>query len=135
MERGSDKHTPRLDEGLKHDTQSVVQGSPVESRADEAREQEGPGEGEPTPDVRLFGGRLPANGGEPTADELEGRAELARHLDPSVFPAHPAALLESAQRHHAPGWVFDALRSLPEHTYENTQAVWEALGGSVEHRA
>ncbi|MDQ4098577.1 MAG: DUF2795 domain-containing protein [Actinomycetota bacterium] len=135
MERGSDKHAPRLDEGLKHDTQSIVQGSPVESRAEESREQEGPGEADPTPDARLVGGLRPSNGEAPTDDELEARSDLARHLDPSVFPADRDALRASAERNHAPDWVLDALRALPpDDTFPNTEAVWLALGGSRERR-
>jgi hypothetical protein len=48
VERGSDKHSPRADEELQKETKSV-QGSPIEARAEEFREQEGPGEGEPVP--------------------------------------------------------------------------------------
>ena len=40
MERSSDKHGSRLDEELKRELSSLVKGSPVESRAAEAREQE-----------------------------------------------------------------------------------------------
>ncbi|MGH9277846.1 MAG: DUF2795 domain-containing protein [Acidimicrobiales bacterium] len=123
MERASDKHGPRLDDALEQDTRSIVQGQPVEARADEAREQEGPGEGEPTPDVRL------------TGDEVEARAELARHLDPSVFPARTEQLCESAARHHAPGWILTLLRALPDGTYDTTEDVWSALGGTRETRS
>lgn len=135
VERGSDKHAARLDEGLKSDTRSMLQGSPVESRADEGREQEGPGDGEPTPDARLTGGRLQDDGTRPTDEELEARTELARHLDPSVFPAEPAALLASAEGNHAPDWILDMLRNLPDASYPTTEAVWEALGGTREQRA
>ena len=132
VERGSDKHAPRLDENLKHDTRSIVQGS-SESRAEEGREQEGPGEDEPTPDARLSGGLRQQDGQFPTDDELEARSDLARHLDPSVFPADRAALLESAAGNHAPAWVVDALSALPPaERYPNTEAVWTALGGSRE---
>ena len=135
VERASDKHSPRLDEQLKHDTQSLLQGSPVESRAEESREQEGPGEGDPTPDARLTGGRLVDSPNWPTDDQLEARAELARHLEPSVFPADREALQASAERQHAPGWILDSLTALPDgHSFETTEAVWEALGGSKEER-
>lgn len=134
MERGSDKHGPRLDEGLKSDTRSLVQGSPVEARADEGREQEGPGEGDPTPDSRLVGGRVQYDGVRPTDEEFEARAELARHLQPSVFPARPARLLESAEEQHAPQWILDALHALPDDSYPTVEAVWQALGGSREQR-
>ena len=75
MERGSDKHGPRVDEELDHETRSLRQGAPVESRVEEHREQEGPGE------------------------------------------------------------VLERLQALPAgRAYENVQAVWAALGGTVEHR-
>ena len=135
MERGSDKHGSRLDEALAHDTQSIVQGAGGEARADEGREQECPGDGEPTPDARLAGGRLAGDGSRPTDDELEARSELARHLDPSVFPADAGALVANADGNHAPAWVLEALRALPDGQYPTTESVWEALGGSVERRA
>ena len=47
MERGSDKHGPRVDEALEQRTGSLDQGAPVESRADEARAEETPGEDQP----------------------------------------------------------------------------------------
>ena len=136
MERGSDKHAPRLDEGLKHDTRSLVQGAGGESRADESREQEGPGDGEPTPDARVVGGLRQADGRFPTDEELEARTDLARHLEPSIFPADRRALIDSAERNDAPDWILDALVGLSrDATFANTEAVWEALGGSREARA
>lgn len=132
VERASDKHGPRLDEQLKHDTQSMVRGSPVEARAEEGREQEGPGEGDPTPDSRLRGGRLQGDATWPTDDQLEARAELARHLEPSVFPADREELAASARRQHAPAWILESLTALPDGSFDTTEAVWEALGGSRE---
>src|SRR3954452_340970 len=102
MERGSDKHTPRVDEELKHDTDSLTHGSPVEARADEGREQEGAADEEPTPDALLTGDRPTADPDTLTHDEVEARTELARHLEPSVFPADRAALVASAQHLQAP---------------------------------
>ena len=49
MERKSEKHNPRLDDEMKHETESLVRGAPVEARAEEFREQEGPADDEPTP--------------------------------------------------------------------------------------
>ncbi len=106
----------------------------MEARASEGREQEGPAEGEPTPDSRLVGGRGSADGSQPTDDEIEARAEIARHLDPSVFPAGRADVVQSAEANHAPGWILDLLRRLPDQRYVNNEAVWEALGGTAEHR-
>ena len=106
----------------------------MESRAEEVREQEGPADGDPTPDARLRGGRLQDDAGWPTDDQFEARAELARHLEPSVFPADREALAASARRSNAPGWVLDSLTALPDGPFETTEAVWEALGGAKERR-
>ena len=135
MERRSDKHSPRLDEALEGATASMVRGSPVEARAEEWREQEGPAEGEPVSDARLAGGRGSPDPDVLTYDEVEARAELARNLEPSVFPADREALIASAERMNAPGPVVDRLRRLPDGEFTHTEAVWEALGGRVEFRA
>ncbi|MEW6155120.1 MAG: DUF2795 domain-containing protein [Actinomycetota bacterium] len=119
MERGSDKHGPRLDEELKHVTRSIVRGAPVEARADERREQEGPADGDPTPDSRVRG---------PDADqEVELRADLARYLAPSVFPARTGEVVESARENHAPQWVVRSLEALADDRFENVRQVWEAV--------
>ena len=130
MERGSDKHAAMLDEALKHDTASLVRGS-KESRSDEFREQEGPGEGEPTPDTRIGGGgEIPGAG--LSLDDIEGRSELARYLEHRQFPAHPEELAASAEERHAPDAVVEQLRQAPDRLYENVAEVWEALGGRNE---
>ena len=133
MERGSDRHSPRVDEQLDHETRSLQQGSPVESRVEEHREQEGPGEDQPTPDARLRGGR--ATAASLDLDDAEARTEIARFLNPSAFPADREALLASAEGNQAPAAVLERLEALPAgRTYENVQDVWRALGGTVEHR-
>ena len=133
MERGSDKHGPRLDEELDHETRSIQQGSPVESRVEEHREQEGPGEDQPTPDVRLTGGR--ATAASLDLDDAETRADIARFLTPSTLPADREALVADAEGNHAPEEVLERLRALTAgRAYENVQDVWAALGGTVEHR-
>jgi hypothetical protein len=47
MERGSDKHAPRLDDEMDRETKPITQGSPIEARADESRMKEPPGDDEP----------------------------------------------------------------------------------------
>ena len=135
MERSSDKHAPRVDEELKHELRSIVQGSPVEARANEAREQEGPADGEPTPDALITGDRPSATPDALGHDEIETRAELARHLEPSVFPADRPTLIASARRSGAPDDILASLERLPDGTFDHMEAVWEALGGRVEYRA
>jgi hypothetical protein len=133
LERGSDKHSPRVDEQLDHETRSLTQGAPVESRVEEYREQEGPGEDQPTTDARLTGGR--ATAGSLDLDDAETRADIARFLTPSVFPADREALLADAEANQAPEEVLERLRALPAgRAYENVQDVWSTLGGTVEHR-
>ena len=55
MERGSDKHSPRIDDEMHHEVRSLEQGAPVEARVEEFREQEGPGDDQPMPESRLRG--------------------------------------------------------------------------------
>jgi hypothetical protein len=135
MDRGSDKHSAMVDEQLERDVRSMLQGSPVESRSSEAREQEGPGDGEVSPDARLSGDRgLTDESVALRDDEVEARSDLARHLEGSVFPADREALVASARRMGAPDDLVGRLSRLPDDTYSHTEAVWEALGGRAEPR-
>lgn len=49
MERGSSKHTGRLDDQMQQETGPLTQGAPLESHVEEHLEKEGPGDGEPVP--------------------------------------------------------------------------------------
>jgi hypothetical protein len=131
VERGSDKHSAMVDEALKHDTASLLHGGPSEARSEEFREQEGPAEGEPTPDARLSGGaEIPGVG--LSLDDINGRAELARYLEHRKFPARPDELAAHARERHAPDAVVEQLRSAPDRVYDTVAEVWAALGGRVE---
>jgi hypothetical protein len=132
-ERGSDKHNPRVDEEFVRETEAMERGAPVPSRSQEFREIEGAGDDEDSPDARLSGDRglVPEEALDP--DELEARSEIARHLEPSIFPADRETLLSSARDNSAPNSVLERLRRLPEETvFENVQGVWTALGGGSE---
>ena len=136
MDRGSDKHSPRIDDGLAHDTRPLTQGAPLESRADEARQQEGAGDDEPTTDA-LLTGDVHGEQSQDTLldhDDAEARSRLAAYLRPSVWPADREALLRCAEELNATRDVLDQLRRLPDGTFSHTEAVWEALGGKVEYR-
>lgn len=128
MERESDKHSPRVDDAMRHDLESLLRGTPEESRAREDRLQEDPDVGP---------------GRSPRAEESVGlgvsasttyeRAELAQHLAAVTFPARRDDLVSGAEADHAPPRLVDALRSLPpDQQHENVQSVWRALGGEVE---
>ena len=131
MERGSDKHSPRVDEELDHETRSLQQGAPIESRVEEFREQEGPGEDQPTPEPRLTEGLT----GSLDLDDAEARSDIARYLDPSAFPADRDGLVANAEANNAPEAVLERLQALPAgRTYDALPDVWAALGGTDEHR-
>lgn len=136
MARGSDKHSPRIDDNLAHDTRSLTQGAPMEARADEGRQQEGAADDEPTPDALLSGDLHPEQASDAglNHDEVEARSRLASYLRPSVWPADREGLLACAEGLHAPSDVLDQLRRLPDGTFSHTEAAWEALGGKVEFR-
>jgi hypothetical protein len=120
-----------VDEALRHDTASLLGGTPAESRSQEGREQEGPADGEPTPDARITGDRdVPP--GALTLDDVNARAELARHLDRAVFPARTGELVANAREHFAPEDVVAELERLPDDLYETVGDVWKALGRPVE---
>ena len=135
MERGSDKHSPRIDESLREATASIVQGSGIEARAEEFREQEGPADGEafPSPGRAVVHGE-PGMDSSLSEDEVNRRADLARHLPPKCFPARPGELVAAARAQHAPDSTVALLEALPDHLYANVAEAWTALGGHLEHR-
>jgi hypothetical protein len=120
-----------VDDALKHETESLLRGEPTEARSEEFREQEGPADGEPTPDARIRGGAdLPGTG--LSLDDLNGRTELARYLEHRKFPARPDELAAHARERHAPDSVVAQLEQAPDRMYETVSEVWTALGGRVE---
>lgn len=128
MERDTDKHSPRVDDAMSHDVESLLRSTPEESRVREDRLQEDPDVGP---------GRSPRAEEKPgkgvSASTAYERAELAQHLAAVTFPARRDDLVEGAEGDHAPPPLVDALRSLPaDEEHENVQSVWKALGGEVE---
>ena len=129
MTRESTKHGPKLDDALKHETRSLEQGAPIESRSQESREAEGPADFERDVDSRT------APPGALGSDPVEARRELSRHLRISAFPADRAGLLAEAEDQHATEPVLAALRTLPEgESYETVGEVWAALVGEEDPR-
>ena len=127
MDRESNKHSPRVDDALAHDVDSLLHGAAEESRAQEGRLQEDPA----VAPGRRFDEALP--GMDLTDAEVEKRAELSRYVAAARFPARRDELLAAARDDHAPDDVMQALDQLPPgQAFENVQAVWQALGGHVE---
>jgi hypothetical protein len=122
MDRGSDKVNPRVDAELQQATEGLERGAPVESRAEDFRKQEDGGEDQPAPDAR-----------PEVETSVEARSELARHLEPSAFPADRQALLDAAEEQRAADAVLGLIRELPEgRTFQKVEEVWEALGGEPD---
>lgn len=68
-------------------------------------------------------------------DEAEQRSRIAISLKQTIFPADKQTLMKDARDNFAEAWVLSQLERLPEgQTFENVQSLWEALGGSEEHR-
>lgn len=134
-ERGSNRHSPRLDDALAGETESLTRGSPVESRAQDGRRMEAAGDGEPTPDARVSGERLARPPGALEVDEVEARSLLAASLRPGAFPADRDTLARVAADEHADPEVIQLIATLPQgRRFRNVQEVWAAAGGTVERR-
>lgn len=124
MDRVSNKHSPRMDEDLKRDTRAGEEARVPDADDDGEAPRSGREELPPPVDGLVY---------EPDLDE---RSELARFLEPSVFPARRDDLVASAEGNFAPARILDRLRQLPEHQeFPNVQAMWQALGGPTELRA
>jgi hypothetical protein len=131
MER-SDKHSPRLDEELKHETAPLTHGAGLESHSREDLRQETPfpEEGAPDPSARAD---VAAPEGALSPAEANQRAELARVLASADFPATREFLFQAALDAHAGDDVIERLRRLPpDQAFATVQDVWVATGGHVE---
>jgi hypothetical protein len=131
MERG-DRHGPRLDEALAHETEGLVR-SGHGTRAEEWRDPEPSGEDQPdadrAPDTTLAGGTPEGM----TEADVEGRSELAQSLAGVSWPADRAALEQAARDNQAPERVLQRLGGLPgSGAYANVAEVWAAAGGGSE---
>lgn len=131
MQRGSDKHSRRVDEALRRETESIVR-TGREGR-EEWKAAEPSGEDEPdvdlVPNATLVGGT--PEGMDP--DDVEGRSELARYLGKDLYPAVREQLIGRAIDENAPAQVVDRLRQLPSgRIFATVSEVWTTLGGHVE---
>ena len=136
MERGSDKHSARMDDALEAEVRGMMTAG-RETRGEDWNSAEPSGEDQPDVD-RVPDGTLA--GGVPdgmTELDVEQRSEIATALGKEVWPADAEALLVKAAETNATERVLDQLRRLPAgRSYGNLQEVWAELsGGHVEsHR-
>src|SRR3954467_15504092 len=132
MERGSDKVSPRLDEQMQHETEGLVR-SGRSTSAEEWKDPEPSGEDQPdadrVPDGTLVGG-TPAG---MTADDVEGRAELATYIGKDAYPVVRAQVIDLVMERQAPDRIIDLVKNLPsDREYQNINEIWTAVGGNVE---
>jgi hypothetical protein len=134
MERGNSKHGPRLDDQMEHEVRGMLQGG-VDTRVEEWRDPEPPGEDQPTA-TRAPGGYERA--GVPigmTPEEVDQRSRIGRFIPLSALPGDREDLLAAAEEMEAPRDVIDRLASLPaDRVFETVNQVWAALGGHNEER-
>lgn len=114
----SDKHGPNMAEDM------ASEPVPPSSRAGEWRDA----------DVGDSMGTVHDAGTPPGMDrqDVTGRSELARHLDPGEFPADAQAIREMAAAHGVPASLRTELTRLPDAIYADVNEVWTALGHGVE---
>ena len=135
MERGSDKHSARMDDALEAEVRGMMTAG-RETRAEDWNSAEPSGEDQPdvdlVPDGTLAGG-VPDG---MTEVDIELRSELASYLGKECWPCDAERLLVKAAGTNAPEAVLNRLRTLPAgRDYANMQEVWAELsGGHVETR-
>jgi hypothetical protein len=138
FQRRSDKHGPRYDDALKHDTE-LGERNGAERRPEEWDEEGTARAFRPDADLAPEGemvGGTPAGVNE---RDVLGRSEIARWLRPGVFPATAERLAATVTEMGAADDVCDLMSRLPsDRVYRNVQDVWHGLGGGMEdsgHRA
>ncbi|MFD0686446.1 DUF2795 domain-containing protein [Actinomadura fibrosa] len=133
MPERRDKHGPRLDDEIGHETQGMVRGNHP-TRVEEFRETEAFSDDGPWDPTAAAGD--PREGAPPgmTPGDVEGRSNLARMLTGVRWPARPGDLVEHVNRAAAPDGAVAALETLPDREYENLADVAEELGYGRETR-
>lgn len=135
MERGSDKHSARMDDALEAEVNLMMRAG-RETRAEEWNSAEPSGEDQPDVDLAPEGTLA---GGVPdgmTEADVDQRSRIASYLGKEIWPAGAQVVLAKAEEMSAPDDVLDQLRRLPDSAvFDNVQDVWQSLqGGTETHR-
>jgi hypothetical protein len=127
MERGSDKHSARMDDALDAEVSGLMR-SGHDNRAD-WNSPEPSGEDQPDSDLAPNG---TLSGGVPdgmTEEDVARRSELAGYLG-RVWPATSEQVLAVAVDNGAPDAILDGLRALPPgRSFANLQELYSAVSG------
>jgi hypothetical protein len=128
MDRGSAKHGPVRDDVMAHEVEGILRAR-RDTRADEWRSPEPPGEDTPALAVRPDSAGV--LGGAPlgmTATDVEERSELARWLGRAVFPAERNEVIDHLRHQNAPDRVVDEVRAAPEGVqFTSLGQLWRSL--------
>jgi hypothetical protein len=129
MERGSSKHSARVDDEMTHEVEGMMTAERP-TRAEEWKEAEPAGEDQADPGrFDKPADRRPGTPPGMTSQDVELRSDLAAALPRSLFPADESALLAHLVDDNAPDRLRQLIRQLPTGTqYRNVGEVAEALG-------
>ena len=130
MDRGSSKHSPRLDEEMEQETATIRHdGQPAHTQ--EWRQTE-PFDEEPL-SLDLPGDQAPGTPPGMTEAGVELRADIAIWLEPGKLPADRDGMLGQARESGAPDGVLDALSRLPAgRQFSTVGEIVRALGIRTE---
>ncbi len=128
MERGSFKHSDRLDDEMAKETETLTHsGQPA--RTEEWRETEPVDEGH----LAMPEDEQPGTPPGMTPADVNERSDIARYIEPHKFPADRAALLRHLAETGAPDEVVDAIRTLPDgRQFSTVGEIARALGIHTE---
>jgi hypothetical protein len=136
MERGSSKHSARLDEEMEHEVQGMMTAERP-TRAEEWKETEPVGEDQADPGRHeVTDEHQPAVSPGMTPEDVELRSQIAIALPRSVFPADESGLLGHLVDNNAPDRLRQLISQLPSgQVFNQVSEVAEALGlHKEEHR-
>jgi hypothetical protein len=127
MDRGSNKHSARVDDEMAEEVRGTVQGV-AGARAEEWKMAEPSGEDQPQTTVVPdddYGRDEPAGVGNPEAEQF---SRFGSYIG-RAFPGDRAAIEESARNLDAPDDVLALIEQLPPDTeFRNVAEVWQTLG-------
>ncbi len=123
MERGSSKHSARVDDQMEQEVRGTVQGV-AGARAQEWKMAEPPGEDQPEP-TQI-----------PDAESTDSISRFGRYIGLSSMPGDREALRRGAEVLEAPDDILADLDRLPDGvTFHTVSEIWAELGrGSIGRR-
>jgi hypothetical protein len=131
MERGSSKHSPRVDEEMSNEVRGMLQGT-AGSRAEEWKMAEPAGEDQPQPTMVPEGDYRTGTPVGVSSAEMEQFSRFGRYIGRSALPGDREALRRSAEDLEAPDDILAEIDRLPpDVTYRTVTQAWADLGHPV----